>query len=206
MLMQGNPHAVQVNCDVIFLDSSPSNGLVSEDPYVKRHAHFPTRPTGAYRWQQEPKMGSCVLRRWGNPGDASYGDVHFYDYSSDCFDPATYPAANFISEFGFQSWPSWPVYQSVTAPEDWDRNSSMSQFRCDSPLLNARCTNGGHATATGHIKDVAHGCSCTSACVAQARAPHAGPHGDFISIESDCLLTEALCATGLQDAAPQRPG
>ena len=29
-------YCAQVNSDIIFLDSSPSNGLVAEDPYVKR--------------------------------------------------------------------------------------------------------------------------------------------------------------------------
>ena len=32
-----------------------------------------------------------------------WGDVHFYDYLSDAFAPQTYPAAKFISEFGYQA-------------------------------------------------------------------------------------------------------
>ncbi len=44
---------------------------------------------------------------WGDVADPRYGDVHFYDYSSDAWDPATYPAAKFVSEFGFMSLPSF---------------------------------------------------------------------------------------------------
>lgn len=45
--------------------------------------------------------------RWGDVSDPAYGDVHFYDYTSDAFDPATYPPAKFVSEFGFMSFPSF---------------------------------------------------------------------------------------------------
>ena len=45
-------------------------------------------------------------------------------------DPKIYPRAKFISEFGFQSWPSWPAYKKVTRPGDWSQYSHMSAFRC----------------------------------------------------------------------------
>lgn len=32
--------------------------------------------------------------------------VHFYDYTSDTFDPTIYPIPRFASEYGFQSLPS----------------------------------------------------------------------------------------------------
>ena len=78
-------------------------------------------------------------RRWGDSGDANYGDVHFYDYASDCLDPATYPRAKFVSEFGYQSWPSWPIYKGVTQAEDWSRASAMSQYRWAASVLLHRC-------------------------------------------------------------------
>ena len=49
---------------VLAVDSSPSNGLLSIDPYVKR---------------------------WGDVGAWSWGDVHYYHYDVDCEDPTTYP-------------------------------------------------------------------------------------------------------------------
>lgn len=45
-------------------DSSPSNGLVSKEPYVKR---------------------------WGDPYSSIYGDTHYYDYQKDCEDPGNFP-------------------------------------------------------------------------------------------------------------------
>lgn len=67
--------------------------------------------------------------RWGDAQSPLYGDIHFYDYNADSFDAATYPHARFVSEFGFQSLPSWQQYQRVTEPQDWHWNSTMSQFR-----------------------------------------------------------------------------
>lgn len=49
---------------------------------------------------------------------------------ADVLDPKIWPRAKFISEFGFQSWPSWQLYQQVTEPADWARHSDMSEFRC----------------------------------------------------------------------------
>ena len=67
--------------------------------------------------------------RWGDAQSPVYGDIHFYNYSADSFDVATYPHARFVSEFGFQCLPSWSQYQQVTKPEDWHWNSTMSHFR-----------------------------------------------------------------------------
>ena len=86
-----------------FVDSSPSNGLLSVAPYVKR---------------------------WGaNPQAASWGDVHYYNYDADCEDPTTYPLARFISEHGFQSFPSYETYAPVTAPQDRSRDSWLLFYR-----------------------------------------------------------------------------
>ncbi|CAG5077505.1 Oidioi.mRNA.OKI2018_I69.PAR.g8736.t1.cds [Oikopleura dioica] len=37
-----------------------------------------------------------------NPYDPNYGDVHFYDYKSDCTDWRNFPKTRFASEFGYQ--------------------------------------------------------------------------------------------------------
>jgi hypothetical protein len=62
-----------------FVDSSPSNGVLSEDPYVKV---------------------------WGDAGDVTMGDIHFYDYNRDCADLSSLPLGRFVSEFGWQGMPS----------------------------------------------------------------------------------------------------
>jgi beta-mannosidase len=53
-----------IDPDRAWVDSSPSNGLISKDPYVKR---------------------------WGQPGALNYGDLHHYDFFSDCEVPASFP-------------------------------------------------------------------------------------------------------------------
>lgn len=88
--------------NVVWVDSSPSNGLVSVDPYVKL---------------------------WGQASTAAQGDVHFYDYNCDCEDYRSFPEAKFISEFGFQTMPSFETYEPVILPEDYDVNSPLLQYR-----------------------------------------------------------------------------
>lgn len=47
-----------------------------------------------------------------NPQDPLYGDVHYYNYIHDGWNPIIYRGGRFISEYGFQSFPaltSWPV-------------------------------------------------------------------------------------------------
>ena len=86
-----------------FIDASPTNGVISEDPYVKR---------------------------WGDSGSPFAGDVHYYNYSADPLDPATYPAARFVSEFGFQSFPSADVAAgAVGAADRADRGGPMWAWR-----------------------------------------------------------------------------
>lgn len=48
-----------------------------------------------------------------NPYDTHYGDTHYYNYLSDCWDWTTYPRARFASEYGFQSWPSFSTLAQV---------------------------------------------------------------------------------------------
>ena len=40
--------------------------------------------------------------------------MHYYNYDADCEDPSTYPKARFVSEHGFQSFPSARVYAPVS--------------------------------------------------------------------------------------------
>ncbi len=42
--------------------------------------------------------------------------VHFYDYQGDAFDPATYPPAKFVSEYGFMSLPSFAGELQLLSP------------------------------------------------------------------------------------------
>lgn len=42
------------------------------------------------------------------------GDVHFYKYQEDAWDPNTYPIARFISETGVQSLPSLSTWLQAT--------------------------------------------------------------------------------------------
>jgi beta-mannosidase len=87
---------------VAWVDSSPSNGLISAAPYAKR---------------------------WGAASTPSAGDVHFYDYACDCEDPASYPQARFISEFGFQTMPSFLTYRPISTQPDWNASSPLMEYR-----------------------------------------------------------------------------
>ena len=66
---------------------------------------------------------------WGDSGSIYAGDVHFYDYESDPLDPEMFPKARFVSEFGFQSHPSFDAFAGVTSKEDWARDSKMVLYR-----------------------------------------------------------------------------
>ena len=59
--------------------------------------------------------------------------MHYYNYAADCEDPTTYPASRFVSEHGFQAFPSFDVYREVLAPQDWSRESSMIHHRMRHP-------------------------------------------------------------------------
>ncbi|KAK9834074.1 hypothetical protein WJX81_007934 [Elliptochloris bilobata] len=95
---------LSVDPDVIFVDSSPSKGVLSQAPFVKS---------------------------WEDSWQPNKGDVHFYDMTPerDAWDPQLYPSAKFVSEFGFQSFASFPVFANQSAPADWSRNSTLVGFR-----------------------------------------------------------------------------
>jgi len=79
-----------VNISLNFMDTSPSNGLLSKSPYTKRSG-FPT----------------------GNP---NFGDVHHYYLALDCENPDSHPNTRFMSETGFQSEASYIDYKGVAHP------------------------------------------------------------------------------------------
>ncbi|CAK0764706.1 hypothetical protein CVIRNUC_003185 [Coccomyxa viridis] len=94
---------MQVDPEVPFVDSSPSNQIKTLDPYSKR---------------------------WGiDASDPRWGDGHYYDYTGDCLDTRVYPRSKFVSEFGFQSYPSFGALKNVTVPEDWSYTSAMMNYR-----------------------------------------------------------------------------
>jgi beta-mannosidase len=94
--------AVEGHAERVWVDSSPSNGLISESPYDKL---------------------------WERASTAAAGDVHFYDYSSDCEDYTIFPEAKFISEFGYQAHASYLAYEPVTVAEDRHKDSDFMQYR-----------------------------------------------------------------------------
>ena len=78
----------------------------------------------------------CTVRRWGiDASDPRWGDGHYYDYTGDCLDTRVYPRSKFVSEFGFQSYPSFNVLKNVTVAEDWSYTSSMMNYRFCSSLI-----------------------------------------------------------------------
>ena len=66
---------------------------------------------------------------WGNAYDNDYGDNHWYNYDADCSDVTVFPRSRFISEFGWQSLPSFFTWQQISEPADWSYRSDLSLFR-----------------------------------------------------------------------------
>ena len=62
-----------------------------------------------------------------------YGDVRHYDYAHDCTLTANYPLGRFVSEYGWQSYPSLETLAPVTTPADWNNNSTMMNHRQHHP-------------------------------------------------------------------------
>ncbi|XP_054162137.1 beta-mannosidase-like [Oppia nitens] len=76
-----------------FITSSPSNGLQTiKDNYTE-----------------------SIL----SSNDNRYGDVHFYDYTSPLWDWQVYPSAKFVSEYGFQSYPSLATLSQAFSVNDF---------------------------------------------------------------------------------------
>lgn len=98
----------------------------------------PSRPF----WPSSPSNGPLVFDQdfvvfsYGDPNNASHGDVHFYTYASDCLDPDIFPRPRFASEFGFQSYPSVNSLLEVALPSDLFMFSPLMEHRQHHPLGN----------------------------------------------------------------------
>lgn len=90
------------------MDTSPSNGVISFEPYIKRRSKYP---------------GS----------DKNFGDLHWYytgdDHVYDCEDDSIHPYSRFMSESGFQSEPSVQDYRPVSKKEDLQLHSEFLRTR-----------------------------------------------------------------------------
>ncbi|KAJ6252035.1 beta-mannosidase [Anaeramoeba flamelloides] len=96
------PLVKKMDPDRIFMPSSPSNGVLSQEPYVLR---------------------------WGTPYNQSFGDVHFYDYNADCMDVSTFPSPRFASEYGYQSFDSTYAWDQISLAEDQKVDSELVNHR-----------------------------------------------------------------------------
>ncbi|KAG8191625.1 hypothetical protein JTE90_012342 [Oedothorax gibbosus] len=84
--------------------------VTQEDP---SRNFLPSSPSNGPKTKKEGWISN-------DPQDNHYGDVHFYTYFGEEWNPETYPRARFVSEYGFQSYPSFQSLSNVTHPQDWD--------------------------------------------------------------------------------------
>jgi len=74
-----------------------------------------------------------------NPTDPNYGDLHVYNYYADGWQPSSYPQnARFVSEYGWQSFPSFEILEPFTIDQDWRFNSDWTNHVQRHPLGNAQ--------------------------------------------------------------------
>jgi hypothetical protein len=57
-----------------------------------------------------------------------FADVHYYNYPADCEIVDQVPPAQFVSEFGWQSLPSFHLWDSY-GPGSWSLCSALMQYR-----------------------------------------------------------------------------
>ena len=91
---------------VDYIMSSPANGPASLVPFT---------------WQ------------WGASRDLSMGDLHYYNYDVDCSVPSNFPQPRHLTEWGWQSYPSFLTWQAVTDADDWQLASPLMQNRQHHP-------------------------------------------------------------------------
>jgi beta-mannosidase len=68
-----------------------------------------------------------------NPYSSLYGDVHYYNYLADAWNPNNYPTTRFASEYGFQSFPSLKTLSEVSIPSDLSMMSTFIDHRQHHP-------------------------------------------------------------------------
>lgn len=68
-----------------------------------------------------------------NPYSSLYGDVHYYNYLADAWNPNNYPTTRFASEYGFQSFPSLNTLSKVSIPSDLSMQSQFIDHRQHHP-------------------------------------------------------------------------
>ena len=100
----------------LFLFSVPSN-------FLSLSIHNPFFFQGAL--VSTPDM---YVKKWGDAGNSKSGDVHFYTTVDNALNTSTFPRAKFVSEFGFQSFPSWQAVKKYSEPQDWSYLSPLSTF------------------------------------------------------------------------------
>ena len=64
-----------------------------------------------------------------DPDSSIYGDIHYYNYGSNGWDPKTFELTRFCSEYGYQSMPSFYSISEVSVPSDWNLISQFSNHR-----------------------------------------------------------------------------
>jgi hypothetical protein len=75
---------------------------------------------------------------WGASRDLSQGDLHYYNYDVDCSVPANFPQPRHLTEWGWQSYPSFITWLPVTNGSDWQLDSALMQNRQHHPDGNAQ--------------------------------------------------------------------
>jgi beta-mannosidase len=89
-----------------------------------RHYHA-SCPSNGYLYDDTAQKMS--VQRMGDPFDDRFGDTRHYDYTSYCLDSSLFPRGRFVSEYGWQSYPSLATLKPVTEPSDLNINSSWAE-------------------------------------------------------------------------------
>lgn len=135
------------------MDTSPSSGLHSTDPYVKRWGD-PQDPAAGdihyynykvLRWYSSALhtgnyiaeagsvtwCGSCTCRHPPHVKRFSHGHALTCTMQDDCLNPDTYPRPRFVSEYGYQSFASYHAVRPYGngSAGDWTPFSPFMRHR-----------------------------------------------------------------------------